>query len=84
MYETADPFRYDTLPDAGAPLTPGPINTLRVWLSVGGAVVSVPLHAATTNAGEMISTLTLNMNRVRQASITKEIIEVVSGALALE
>jgi F-type H+-transporting ATPase subunit gamma len=38
--------------------------------------------AATTNAGKMIQTLTLNMNRVRQASITREIIEVVSGASA--
>ena len=33
---------------------------------------------------EMIETLTLYMNRVRQASITKEIIEVVSGAAAAE
>jgi F-type H+-transporting ATPase subunit gamma len=32
----------------------------------------------------VIDTLTLNMNRVRQASITKEIIEVVSGAAAAE
>ena len=42
------------------------------------------MDAATRNAGDMISDLTLYMNRVRQASITKEIIEVVSGALALE
>ena len=35
---------------------------------------------ATRNAGEMIDLLTLNMNRVRQAAITREIIEVVSGA----
>ena len=34
--------------------------------------------------GEMIEKLTLYMNRVRQASITKEIIEVVSGAAAAE
>jgi F-type H+-transporting ATPase subunit gamma len=40
------------------------------------------MDAATTNAAEMIETLTLNMNRIRQASITKEIIEVVSGAAA--
>lgn len=38
------------------------------------------MDAATTNASEMIESLTLYMNRVRQASITKEIIEVVSGA----
>ncbi len=40
------------------------------------------MDAATRNADEMIETLTLTMNRVRQASITKEIIEVVSGAEA--
>ena len=42
------------------------------------------MDAATSNAGEMIEKLTLFMNRVRQASITKEIIEVVSGAAAAE
>ena len=41
------------------------------------------MDAATKNAGELISTLTLNMNRVRQAAITREIIEIVSGAAAL-
>jgi len=41
------------------------------------------MDAATRNAGEMIDKLTLNMNRVRQASITREIIEIVSGAAAL-
>src|SRR5216117_1982114 len=38
------------------------------------------MDTATRNAGEMIDMLTLNMNRVRQAAITREIIEVVSGA----
>ena len=42
------------------------------------------MDAATTNAGDVIDKLTLFMNRVRQASITKEIIEVVSGSAALE
>ena len=42
------------------------------------------MDAATSNAGDMIDKLTLYMNRVRQASITKEIIEVVSGAAAAE
>jgi F-type H+-transporting ATPase subunit gamma len=40
------------------------------------------MDAATSNASDMIERLTLYMNRVRQASITKEIIEVVSGAAA--
>jgi F-type H+-transporting ATPase subunit gamma len=41
------------------------------------------MDSASKNAGELIGTLTLNMNRIRQAAITKEIIEVVSGAAAL-
>jgi len=39
--------------------------------------------AATKNAGELIDKLSLTMNRLRQAAITKEIIEIVSGAAAL-
>lgn len=38
---------------------------------------------ATRNAGDMISQLTLNYNRTRQAFITKELIEIISGAEAL-
>ena len=41
------------------------------------------MDAASKNAGDLISSLTLNMNRVRQAAITREIIEIVSGAAAL-
>jgi len=41
------------------------------------------MDSATKNATELIENLTLNMNRVRQAAITNEIIEVVSGAAAL-
>jgi F-type H+-transporting ATPase subunit gamma len=40
------------------------------------------MDSATRNAGEMIEGLTLYMNKVRQAAITREIIEVVSGAQA--
>ena len=40
------------------------------------------MDAATNNARELIDTLTLHLNRVRQAAITKEIIEIVSGASA--
>jgi F-type H+-transporting ATPase subunit gamma len=40
------------------------------------------MDAATNNAADMIDSLTLYMNRVRQAAITREIIEVVSGAAA--
>jgi len=42
------------------------------------------MDAASSNAADMIERLTLYMNRVRQTSITKEIIEVVSGAAAAE
>ncbi len=42
------------------------------------------MDAATRNAGEVIEKLTLHLNRVRQASITNDLIEVVSGAAALE
>jgi F-type H+-transporting ATPase subunit gamma len=42
------------------------------------------MDSASSNAGDVIEKLTLYMNRVRQAAITKEIIEIVSGASALE
>jgi F-type H+-transporting ATPase subunit gamma len=42
------------------------------------------MDAATRNAGDMIDALTLEYNRTRQAAITKELIEIVSGAQALE
>jgi len=41
------------------------------------------MDSASRNAAEMIDKLTLYMNKVRQAAITREIIEVVSGAEAL-
>jgi F-type H+-transporting ATPase subunit gamma len=42
------------------------------------------MSSATDNAGKMISSLTLVLNRVRQAGITKEISEIVGGAEALK
>jgi F-type H+-transporting ATPase subunit gamma len=41
------------------------------------------MDSATRNAGDMIDRLTLNYNRQRQAQITKELIEIISGAEAL-
>jgi F-type H+-transporting ATPase subunit gamma len=41
------------------------------------------MDSATNNASEMIDSYTLQMNRLRQAAITKEIIEIVSGAAAV-
>ncbi len=43
----------------------------------------IAMNAATKNAGEMIDDLTLNYNKARQAQITKELLEIVSGASAL-
>ena len=42
------------------------------------------MENATKNAGEMISSLTLQYNRARQAAITKELLEIVGGAEALK
>ncbi len=41
------------------------------------------MDSATNNAGEMIQQLTLDMNRARQAAITRELMEIVAGAEAL-
>ena len=50
--------------------------------SFQGAQMSA-MDAATRNAGDMISRLTLSYNRARQATITKELIEIISGAEAV-
>lgn len=50
--------------------------------SFQGAQMSA-MDAATRNAGDMIARLTLSYNRARQASITKELIEIISGAEAV-
>jgi F-type H+-transporting ATPase subunit gamma len=47
-----------------------------------GAQMSA-MDSATRNAGEMIDKLTMRYNRARQANITKELIEIISGAEAL-
>ena len=41
------------------------------------------MDSASRNAGDVIKKLTLQMNRSRQASITKELIEIISGAEAI-
>ncbi|HEY6357242.1 MAG TPA: FoF1 ATP synthase subunit gamma, partial [Vicinamibacterales bacterium] len=47
------------------------------------AAQMMAMDSATRNSAEMIEGLTLSMNKIRQAAITREIIEVVSGAQAL-
>ena len=59
-------------------------RALRESAAAEHAARMTAMDAATSNAADMIERLTLYMNRVRQASITKEIIEVVSGAAAAE
>jgi F-type H+-transporting ATPase subunit gamma len=59
----------------------------RVLLETQAAFYAAQMTAmdnASENAGEMIDSLTLTYNRARQARITKELIEIVSGAAALE
>jgi F-type H+-transporting ATPase subunit gamma len=47
------------------------------------AAQMMAMDSATRNSADMIEGLTLSMNKIRQAAITREIIEVVSGAQAL-
>ncbi len=62
----------------------------RVLMAMGDSLASeqaarlVSMSAATKNAGEMITALTLVRNKLRQAAITKEISELVGGAEALK
>jgi F-type H+-transporting ATPase subunit gamma len=60
------------------------IQTFLECMAAEHAARMTAMDAASTNAAEVIDKLTLYLNRVRQASITKEIIEIVSGAAALE
>ena len=62
------------------------VQVYRALLESNAAFFAAQMTAmdtATKNSAEMIGTLTLYMNKVRQAAITREIIEVVSGAEAL-
>ena len=72
-------------PELLAALLPRYIETqvLRSMLESSAAEYAarmVAMDSATKNAGDVIEALTLHMNKVRQAAITKEIIEIVSGA----
>jgi F-type H+-transporting ATPase subunit gamma len=57
-------------------------RTLLESIAAEHAARMTAMDAATSNANEVIDKLTLHMNRVRQATITREIIEIVSGAAA--
>ncbi|HEY6360214.1 MAG TPA: F0F1 ATP synthase subunit gamma, partial [Vicinamibacterales bacterium] len=61
------------------------VQVYRALLETNAAFYAAQMTAmdsATRNSAEMIENLTLYMNKVRQAAITREIIEVVSGAAA--
>jgi F-type H+-transporting ATPase subunit gamma len=70
-------------------LLPRYVDT-QVFRTVAEAIASehgarmTSMSAATENAGEMIDSLTLSLNRARQAAITTEIAEIVTGAEALK
>ena len=79
--------------DTGAPITvPVGPETLGRIINIIGEPIELHVEQgarmtamdnATRNAGDMISKLTLNYNRTRQAFITRELIEIISGAEAL-
>jgi F-type H+-transporting ATPase subunit gamma len=83
-------FKYEPNPQAVLDaLVPQALNTrifralLESAASEHGARMTA-MENATKNAGDMISRLTLFYNRTRQAAITKELMEIVSGAEALK
>jgi F-type H+-transporting ATPase subunit gamma len=84
--EPALDYLYEPAPGAiFAELLPKHVE-VQIWRALLESIAAehgarmAAMDAATNNAGEMIDRLTLYMNKVRQAAITKEIIEVVSGA----
>ena len=89
--EEASGAVYDYEPDAGAILDDLIPRNIAVQVfsalleNVAGEMGAkmTAMDNATRNAGEMIKTLTLSYNRQRQAQITKELIEIISGAEAL-
>lgn len=88
-HDTTEEYLYEPSPEAlFAQLLPHYVETqvyhaLLESAAAEHAARMAAMDSATKNAGELIESLTLTMNRVRQASITTEIIEVVSGAQAL-
>ena len=56
--------------------------TAKLYAAMADALASE--HSARKNAGELVDSLTLTRNRLRQAAITKEIAELVGGAEALK
>ncbi len=89
--QTGDKLAYEFEPDEGeilAQLLPQAV-TVRIYRALLENVASFfgsqmsAMDNATRNAGEMVKKYTLRYNRTRQAMITKELIEIISGAEAL-
>ena len=87
--ETGEDYIYEPSPEElFEAILPGYVR-VQVWRSLLESAAAehaarmTAMDSATNNAKELTEALTLHMNRVRQASITTEIIEVVSGAAAL-
>jgi F-type H+-transporting ATPase subunit gamma len=81
LYEPSPQALFDTLIPRHVE-----IQVFRALLESNAAFYAAQMTAmdtATKNSADMIASLTLYMNKVRQAAITREIIEVVSGAEAL-
>jgi len=92
LTQSADTEDYIYEPDPEsllAAILPGYVR-VQVWRALLESAAAehaarmTAMDSATKNAKELTEALTLHMNRVRQASITTAIIEVVSGAAALE
>jgi F-type H+-transporting ATPase subunit gamma len=66
------------------------VLAMRLYMAMAESAASehgarmVAMGSATKNANEMIQNLTLHMNRTRQATITRELVEIVAGAEALK
>jgi len=87
--EAGEDYIYEPSPEElFEAILPGYVR-VQVWRSLLESAAAehaarmTAMDSATNNAKELTEALTLHMNRVRQASITTEIIEVVSGAAAL-
>jgi len=89
---TGEPINYTFKPDQATilnELVPKAID-IRFYLAALNSLAGefgarmTAMDSATRNAGEMIDSLTLNMNRVRQAAITNELVEIISGASAIQ
>ena len=67
------------------PATDSPVRHQSTSASIVGLIViHLCLSTVASFTGEMIDKLTLTYNRTRQAVITKELIEIISGAAALD